>query len=75
LLERSPPLTATSANISGNPSATTVDELDAITDETAVVLDGGETGVTGSTVVDVGSGTIHRRGPNADAIEAWLDRE
>ena len=73
LLEAVAPLTATSANVSGNPSATAVDELDAITEMAAVVLDGGETGETGSTVVDVESGTIHRRGAEADAVERWLD--
>ena len=72
LLEAAAPLTATSANVSGNPSATTVDELDAITEMAAVVLDGGETGGTGSTVVDVGAGTVHRRGAEADAVERWL---
>jgi len=72
LLEAVAPLTATSANISGNPSATSVDELDAIAETAAVVLDGGETGGTGSTVVDVEAGTIHRRGAEADAVERWL---
>ncbi|QIO21436.1 L-threonylcarbamoyladenylate synthase [Haloarcula sp. JP-L23] len=73
LLERVAPLTATSANVSGNPSARTVEELDAIRDEAAVVLDAGETpGGTGSTVVDVSAGTIHRRGARADAVETWL---
>jgi len=73
LLEAVAPLTATSANVSGNPSATTVDELDAITEAAAVVLDGGETGGTGSTVVDVAADTVHRRGENADAVERWLE--
>lgn len=72
LLESVAPLTATSANVSGNPSATSVNDLDAITEMTAVVLDGGETGGTGSTVVDVEAGTIHRRGAEAGAVEAWL---
>ena len=67
------PITATSANVSGQPSARRVADLDSITDSGAVVLDGGETGGTGSTVVDVEAGEIHRRGANADAIEAWLD--
>jgi len=67
------PITATSANVSGQPSARRVADLDSITDSAAVVLDGGETGGTGSTVVDVDAGEIHRRGANADAIEAWLD--
>lgn len=73
LLEAVAPLTATSANVSGNPSATTLDELDDVIEMATVVLDGGETGGTGSTVVDVESGTIHRRGVDADAVEAWLD--
>lgn len=75
LLEAVAPLTATSANVSGSPSATAVDELDAITEMAAVVLDGGETGGTGSTVVDVEAGTVHRRGAEADAVERWLDDE
>ncbi|MFC6756636.1 MULTISPECIES: L-threonylcarbamoyladenylate synthase [Haloarcula] len=73
LLEAAGAVTATSANISGNPSATAADELDDITEMAAVVLDGGETGGTGSTVVDVEAETIHRRGANADAVERWLD--
>jgi len=73
LLGETGPLTATSANISGNPSARSVAELDAIRERAAVVLDAGETGGgTGSTVVDVESGTIHRRGARADAVESWL---
>ena len=76
LLEEAGAVTATSANISGNPSATTVDELDEIVRRAAVVLDAGETdGGTGSTVVDVEAGTIYRRGAEADAVEAWLDSE
>ncbi len=73
LLEAAGAVTATSANISGNPSATTVAELDAIVDEVAVVVDAGATdGGTGSTVVDVEAGDIIRRGAEADAVEAWL---
>ncbi|WP_324755934.1 L-threonylcarbamoyladenylate synthase [Haloarcula montana] len=72
LLDAVAPLTATSANVSGNPSATSAKELDAIRERAATVLDGGETGGTGSTVVDVETGTIHRRGARADAVEAWL---
>lgn len=73
LLAEVAPITATSANVSGQPSARRVRDLDSITDFVDVVLDGGETGGTGSTVVDVASGEIHRRGANADAIAAWLD--
>ena len=73
LLDAAGAVTATSANVSGHPSATTVDDLDAIRDRAAVVIDAGETdGGTGSTVVDVAAGTIHRRGANADAVERWL---
>jgi len=77
LLAETGPLTATSANISGNPSARSVDDLDAIRERAAIVLDAGETdGGTGSTVVNVDSGTIHRRGVHADAVESWLaDRD
>lgn len=73
LLADAAPITATSANISGQPSVRRVADLDSIADSAAVVLDGGETGGTGSTVVDVEAGEIHRRGENADVIEAWLD--
>ena len=73
LLERVAPITATSANLSGEPSVTDATDLDPeIREACAVVLDGGRTGGTGSTVVNVETGTIHRRGPTADAIEAWL---
>jgi len=68
------PVTATSANRSGTGSVRRVDELsDQIREAVAVVLDGGETPGAESTVVDVESGTIHRRGARADEIEAWLD--
>jgi len=68
------PVTATSANRSGTGSVRRVDELSAeIREAVAVVLDGGETPGAESTVVDVESGTIHRRGARTDEIEAWLD--
>jgi L-threonylcarbamoyladenylate synthase len=74
LLREVSPVTSTSANVSGRPSATRVADLDPeIRDAAAVVLDGGETGGTGSTVVNVETGEIHRRGSNADAVAAWLD--
>ena len=73
LLERVGPVTATSANVSGRPSITSLDDLDAEIEAAAtVVLDGGQTPGTASTVVDVAAGTVHRRGRDADAIEAWL---
>ncbi len=68
------PVTATSANVTGRPSARTVAELDdEIRDAAAVVLDGGETGGVESTVVDVAAGVVHRRGAMAEEVEAWLD--
>jgi L-threonylcarbamoyladenylate synthase len=73
LLSRVAPITATSANVSGQPSARRVADLDSITDSVAVVVDDGETaGGTGSTVVDVDAGEIHRRGAAVDAVEDWL---
>ncbi|OVE83680.1 L-threonylcarbamoyladenylate synthase [Natronolimnobius baerhuensis] len=76
LLEAAPcPITATSANVSGQPSARTVAEIDGQVREEVVVLDGGETPGTESTVVDVSSETIHRRGALADEIAAWLEGE
>ena len=76
LLAAVAPVTATSANVSGTPSARRVADLDErITDAAAVVLDGGKTGGGGSTVVDIEHREIHRRGRRADDIEAWLERE
>lgn len=76
-LGETPPLTATSANPSGGESVRRPTDLDpSIRAGVAVVLDGGETGGTGSTVVDVDQGTIHRRGAQADAVVRWLaDRD
>lgn len=66
-------VTATSANVSGRDSARRVEELDPeIVEAAAIVLDGGETEGTESTVVDVSSGKIHRRGALAEEIETWL---
>ncbi|WP_336342805.1 L-threonylcarbamoyladenylate synthase [Halalkalicoccus ordinarius] len=76
LLERVAPVTATSANRSGEPSARRADELDPeIREAVESVLDGGEVGGTESTVVDVENEEIHRRGALADRIEAWLEAE
>ncbi|MFB6094330.1 MAG: L-threonylcarbamoyladenylate synthase [Halanaeroarchaeum sp.] len=73
LAERAGPVTATSANVSGNPSVTDPANLDdAIREAASVVLDGGQTPGTASTVVDVGRGTVHREGRDADAIREWL---
>ncbi|WP_281194384.1 L-threonylcarbamoyladenylate synthase [Halorubrum sp. F4] len=73
LLEETGPLTATSANVSGNGSVTRVADLDErVRDRAAVVIDGGETSGAESTVVDPEHGEIHRRGAMAGAVEAWL---
>ena len=74
LLERAGPITATSANVSGAGSVRRIGDLDdRIERAVAVVLDGGHTPGTESTVVDVDRGVIHRRGAEADSIETWLD--
>jgi L-threonylcarbamoyladenylate synthase len=76
LLERVAPITATSANVSGRPSVRRLADLDPeIREAAAVVLDGGETPGTESTVVDVEGGEIVRRGALAERIEAWLQAE
>ena len=73
LLRETGPLTATSANVSGRGSVTRVVDLDErIRNGVAAIVDGGETPGTESTVVDPETGTIHRRGAMAGAIEAWL---
>ena len=69
------PITATSANVSGQGSARELAGLDpAIREAASVVLEAGETRGTESTVVDLSTATIHRRGAMADEIEAWLER-
>lgn len=73
LLAEAGPLTATSANLSGQGSVTRVADLsEEFLESVAVVLDAGETPGTESTVVDVANDEIVRRGANADAVEAWL---
>jgi L-threonylcarbamoyladenylate synthase len=76
LLDRVHPITATSANRSGAGSVRRVADLDAaMRDAVAVVLDGGQTPGTESTVVDVEAGEIIRRGALAEDIEDWLAAE
>jgi L-threonylcarbamoyladenylate synthase len=73
LLDVAGPLTATSANVSGEGSARRVAAVDGRVREAAdVVVDDGETPGGGSTVVDVTRDTIHRRGAAAAAVERWL---
>lgn len=68
------PVTATSANVSGAPSVRHPDDLDPeFLDAVDVVLDGGRTDGTESTVVDPSTGEVVREGALAGAIEAWLD--
>ncbi len=74
LLRETGPLTSTSANVSGQPSARRVEEVGkSVREACAAVLDDGECPGTESTVVDVSSGTIHRRGARASDVAAWLD--
>lgn len=74
LLDRAAPLTATSANLSGTGGVRRIDALDAgLLDVVDATIDAGETPGGGSTVVDPGSGEIHRRGALADEVAAWLD--
>lgn len=73
LLERAHPITATSANLTGHPSVRHPRDLDeGLRDRVAVVLDGGETEGTESTVVDVGERDVIRRGAKANEVERWL---
>jgi L-threonylcarbamoyladenylate synthase len=72
LARRTGPITATSANRSGAGSARRIESIDPSIRERAVVVDGGETPGAESTVVNVGAGTVVRRGALADEIEAWL---
>jgi len=74
LLREAGAVTATSANVSGRPSVVDPADLDdRIREGVAVVLDGGVTPGTESTVVDPGTGEIHRRGAMAGAVRAWLE--
>jgi len=74
LLDRVAPVTATSANESGRPSARRVDDLHERVQETvAAVIDSGGTPGGGSTVVDIEREQVHRRGARADEVAGWLD--
>ena len=72
------PVTATSANVSGEPSARRVEDIGRRVLDEAVVLEADELYASieetvPSTVVDLEAETIHRRGALADEIEAWLE--
>jgi len=74
LLDRVAPLTATSANVSGEPSVTNPADLaPEFRERVDAVLDAGDTpGGTGSTVVDVERAEILREGAGGDAVREWL---
>lgn len=73
LLDATGPLTATSANVSGTGSVRQLADLsETIRKQAAVVIDGGETPGGGSTVVDISTGEIHRRGAASEAVASWL---
>ncbi len=75
LLRAAGPITATSANRSGEPSVRHPADLpESVRKQVGAVIETGETPGTESTVVDVSSGEIYRRGAGADPIEAWLDQ-
>ncbi len=63
------PITATSANFSGGKDPQTPDECTVPHD---LLIDGGKLPGTPSTVVDLTTKTIVRRGENADTIEKFL---
>ena len=67
------PVTATSANLSGEGSARRVGAVDPSVRDSAVVLDAGETPGTESTVVDPSlADPVIREGAAADAVWEWL---
>jgi len=67
------PITATSANRSGEPSVRTPAELSAsVAEAVGAIIDTGRTPGTESTVVDVEADEIIRRGALVEEIEAWL---
>lgn len=79
LLKVAGPMAATSANLSGNPSAVTADEVSAeLSGRIDLILDGGRTpGGTASTVVDCSGDQLRilRVGPiSAGEIQAALGR-
>jgi L-threonylcarbamoyladenylate synthase len=69
------PVTATSANQSGQPSARRCADIDSTVRQQATVIDTGETPGIESTVVDVGEDRILRDGALGEAIREWLDTE
>lgn len=73
LLEQTGPLTATSANRTGEENARTPTAVStAVREQTALTVDGGTTPGGESTVVDVARNEIHRPGRCHDAVTTWL---
>lgn len=74
ILESVAPITATSANVSGEPSVRDPNALDAtLRDAVTVIVEDGPRPGGGSTVVDLSADEIIRRGHRGEEIEAWLD--
>ena len=75
LLNKTGPITSTSANISGSGSVVNVANLsdEFIENIETIVDDGILSGGTGSTVVDVSESKIHRQGAISKEVSEWLD--
>jgi L-threonylcarbamoyladenylate synthase len=77
LLRETGPVTSTSANVSGEPSATRVGELGGFGDRVDGVIDDGprdSTGGSGSTVVDTTTWEVVREGAAAERVRGYLSR-
>jgi L-threonylcarbamoyladenylate synthase len=77
LLRETGPLTSTSANVSGEPSATRVEELGEFGDRVDGVIDDGpreSTGGEGSTVVDTTTWEVVREGAAAETVREYLSQ-
>lgn len=74
LLHHFHPITATSANISGNPGACDVSDIDPeLLNSVSTIVDGKQTPGGKSTVVDIDESIIIRKGSHYLEIKAWLD--
>ena len=74
LLEKSNPITATSANISGKPGACSISEIDPeLLSSISAIIDGKQTPGGKSTVVDIDESTIIRKGSQYEEIKVWLE--
>jgi L-threonylcarbamoyladenylate synthase len=77
LLRRTGPLTSTSANVSGEPSVTSPQELGVFGDRVDGVIDDGSrdaTGGVGSTVVDTTTWEVVREGAGAERVRGYISR-